>query len=160
MLDFELSSSSQPSRSSWNEDKVLSALLSPLSEPSFSDYYNNGEVITSPLPIPRFAVADLGGWKGGALVSQLRAGIPVIVTDAIKSFPQFAQVKKLPIPPPFSFSFPTSSSSSSKCCRRLIIFRFTFLSLVVVVVVVVAQNTHSILGTALILAIGLKSSRA
>ena len=86
---FELSSAARPTREFWNEEAVLRAMHSESEEPSFEDFYNRGEPLEGPLPVPRYSLDELGGWEGGRMASLLRAGVPVVVTDAHRSFPNF-----------------------------------------------------------------------
>ena len=87
--DHELSGRAAPSRERWNEEAVLRAMRSESAEPSFEDFYNRGLPIDEPLPVPRYSLAELGGWESGRLTSLLRSGVPVVITDAYASLPDF-----------------------------------------------------------------------
>ena len=89
VVDFELSGRAAPSRERWNEDAVLRAMCSESAEPSFEDFYNRGLPIDEPLPVPRYSLAELGGWESGRLASLLRSGVPVVISDARASLPDF-----------------------------------------------------------------------
>ena len=89
VVDFELSGRAAPSRERWDEEAVLRAMRSESAEPSFEDFYNRGLPIDEPLPVPRYSLAELGGWESGRLASLLRSGVPVVITDAYASLPDF-----------------------------------------------------------------------
>ena len=89
VVDFELSGRAAPSRERWDEEAVLRAMRSESAEPSFEDFYNRGLPIDEPLPVPRYSLAELGGWRSGRLASLIRSGVPVVVTDAHASLPDF-----------------------------------------------------------------------
>ena len=89
VVDFELSGRAAPSRERWDEEAVLRAMRSESAEPSFEDFYNRGLPIDEPLPVPRYSLAELGGWESGRLTSLLRSGVPVVITDAYASLPDF-----------------------------------------------------------------------
>ena len=89
MERFELSSAARPTREFWNEEAVLRAMHSESEEPSFEDFYNRGLPIDEPLPVARYSLAELGGWESGRLASLLRSGVPVVISDAYASLPDF-----------------------------------------------------------------------